>query len=164
MSKVARERSIPFGSELYQLGAEQFRGNLERLLRKYRAAGVPVFIGTLASNERDQPPFVSGPAGEPGGSAAEHFARARELEANGQAEAARVEYLAAKDRDQLRFRAPEQFNDLVREVATANGATLVDTQSALVAAARGRIIGNELMLEHVHPNVTGYFRPIAEPN
>lgn len=158
MSKVARERSIPFGSPLYELGAEQFRGNLERLLRKYRSAGVPVFIGTLASNERDQAPFVSGSVGEPGGSAAEHFAEARRLEASGQAEAARAEYLEAKDRDQLRFRAPELFNELIRDVAARHDATVVDVQAALVAAARGGIIGNELMLEHVHPNVTGYFR------
>jgi len=157
MSRVARERSIPFGSPLYQRGIEQFRGNLDRLLRKYRAAGIPVFIGTLASNERDRPPFVSSAtAGED--AAARHYERAKALDGAGKYDEARAEYLAAKDRDELRFRAPEAFNALIRELAVADGATLVDVQAALAAAARNGIIGSDLMLEHVHPNVEGYFR------
>ena len=60
MSRVVAERSIPLGSPLYERGLEQFRGNLDRLLARYQAAGIPVFIGTLASNERDRAPFASG--------------------------------------------------------------------------------------------------------
>ena len=157
MSKVARERSIPFDSPLYRRGLDQFEGNLDRMLAKYRAAGIPVFVGTLASNLRDQPPFASGPAGEPGGNAAELYEQARQLDAQGQRDAARDAYVAAKDRDTLRFRAPEAFNDTIRTVAGRNDATVVDAQSALAAAARDGIIGNDLMLEHVHPNVEGYF-------
>jgi tetratricopeptide (TPR) repeat protein len=157
MSKVARERSIPFDSPLYQRGIDQFEGNLDRMLAKYRAAGVPVYIGTLASNLRDQPPFASGAAGEPGGSAAEFYDQARRLDARGEHVAARDAYVAAKDRDVLRFRAPEAFNDTIRTVAGRNDATVVDAQAALAAAARDGIIGNDLMLEHVHPNVEGYF-------
>ena len=157
MSRVARERSIPLDSPLYRQGLDQFRGNLDRLLRKYRDAGIPVFIGTLASNERDQAPFVSSAAGGED-SAAKHYERARALDAAGKFDDARVEYVAAKDRDELRFRAPESFNALIRELAAARGATLVDVHGALAAAARNGIIGSDLMLEHVHPNVEGYFR------
>lgn len=160
MSRVARERSIPYGSALYQQGVDQFRGNLERLLAKYRAAGIPVYVGTLASNLRDQPPFVSSAAaGED--AAAKHFDRAKALDAEGQFDAARAEYVLAKDRDELRFRAPESFNDLIREAAKAQGATVVESQAALTAAARDGIVGSDLMLEHVHPNVEGYFRLAA---
>jgi len=154
MSRVAAERSIPLGSPLYERGLEQFHGNLERLLAKYRVAGIPVFIGTLASNERDQPPFASGD----GDSAQQRFELARTLDAAGDYAAARVEYLAAKDRDELRFRAAEAMNDVIREVAAAGGATVVDVQAALAAASRDGIIGADLMLEHLHPNVEGYFR------
>jgi tetratricopeptide (TPR) repeat protein len=156
MSRVAAERSIPRGSPMYQRGVHQFRGNLDRLLGKYRAAGIPVLVGTLASNERDQPPFASG--ADPADSAAWHFERARALEAQGKAAEARLEYLAAKDRDELRFRAPEEFNEVIRKVAAAQGATVVDVQGTLAAASRDGIIGADLMLEHVHPNVEGYFR------
>jgi hypothetical protein len=161
MSRVARERSIPLDSGLYRRGLEQFEGNLDRLLAKYRAAGVPVLIGTLASNLRDQPPFVSGPAGEPGGSADESFALAKRHDTAGRFDAARSAYVAAKDRDQLRFRAPEAFNDVIRRVAARNGATVVESEAALAAVARNGIVGNDLMLEHVHPNVEGYFHLAA---
>jgi tetratricopeptide (TPR) repeat protein len=156
MSKVAAERSIPLGSPMYQRGVAQFRGNLDRLLAKYRAAGIPVFIGTLASNERDLPPFAS--SDDPVDSARARFEKGRALEAAGDFAAARTEYLAAKDRDELRFRAPEDFNEVIRSVAEARGATVVDVQRALAAASPNGIIGSGLMLEHVHPNVEGYFR------
>ena len=157
MSRVAKERSIPLDSPLYQQGIEQFRGNLDRLLKKYRAAGIAVYVGTLASNERDQAPFVSSAtAGDD--AAAKHYERARTLDAAGNFPEARTEYIAAKDRDELRFRAPEAFNELIRELAQADGATLVDVNGAFAAVARDGIIGSDLMLEHVHPNVEGYFR------
>ncbi len=158
MARVAAERSIPLDSPLYRRGLEQFRGNLDRLLRKYREAGVEVFIGTLASNERDQPPFASASPDNVVASAIARFREAQRLDAAGDFAAARVEYLAAKDRDELRFRAPESFNELIRELATASGARLVDVQQALASASRDGIIGADLMLEHVHPNAEGYFR------
>jgi tetratricopeptide (TPR) repeat protein len=156
MSKVVAERSIPLDSPLYERGLEQFRGNLDRLLEKYQAAGIPVFIGTIASNERDLPPFASSP--DPVDSARARFEKGRALEAAGDFAAARTEYLAAKDRDELRFRAPEDFNEAIRSVAGARGATVVDVQGTLAAASSNGIIGAGLMLEHVHPNVEGYFR------
>jgi tetratricopeptide (TPR) repeat protein len=156
MARVARERSIPLGSPLYEAGLAQFRGNLDLLLGKYRAAGIPVYIGTLASNERDQPPFVGGNPADPG-SAAAAFARGRTLEEGGEPAAARKAYVEAVDRDALRFRAPSAFNALIAATAQAHGAQLVDVNAALAAAAPRGIIGAELMLEHVHPNVDGYF-------
>ncbi|RPI15054.1 MAG: hypothetical protein EHM60_05265 [Lysobacterales bacterium] len=156
MSRVAAERSIPLDSGLYEQGVEQFRSNLDRLLATYAGAGIPVFIGTLASNERDQPPFASG--SDPVHSARARYERARALDATGDHAAARAEYLAAKDADELRFRAPEAFNAVIREVAAKHGATVVDVQGALAAHSRDGIVGSDLMLEHVHPNVEGYFR------
>ena len=90
MRTVAGEKQIPLGGALYERGLEQLRSNLERLLARYAEAGVPVFIGTLACNERDHPPFDGGPAQ---GSAAEDsadawFARARAFDAAGDFEAA----------------------------------------------------------------------------
>jgi len=158
MSRVAAERSIPLGSPLYQQGLTQFRGNLKHLLQRYRAAGVPVFIGTLASNERDQPPFASAPPEAGEDSALVRFERARMLETSGDHATARIEYLAASDRDELRFRAPQAFNQLIRETAEAAGATVVDVQAAFAAASSNGIISAGLMLEHVHPNVDGYFQ------
>jgi tetratricopeptide (TPR) repeat protein len=157
MARVAAERSIPLGSPLYEQGVEQFHGNLSRLVETYSEAGVPVFIGTLASNERDQPPFADTPPAGGGAAAAETFARARELDRQRDHAAAREAYRAARDLDGLRFRAPSEFNNVIRSVAERSGATVVDVEAALAAASSHGIVGEELMLEHVHPNVAGYF-------
>ena len=89
--------------------------------------------------------------------AAAFYARARVLDDAGRHAEARVAYLAAKDRDQLRFRASEDINQIIREEAARAGAVVVETQAALAEGARDGIIGSDLMLEHLHPNVDGYF-------
>lgn len=151
MATIVAEQRIPYGSPLYRRGLEQYRANLRALLRRYARAGVPVFIGTVVSNERDQPPFISGQG------AAAYFASGRTLERLGRYAEAREAYLAAKDRDELRFRAPEEINGILRKVAEEQGAHVVEVREAFHRAARNGIIGSDLMLEHVHPNLKGYF-------
>ena len=192
MATIVAEKRIPYGSPLYRRGLEQYRANLRALLRRYREAGVPVFLGTVASNERDQPPFESGHgpkvnvaawrrrfeagraalvAADPAAALREldaalalddadaeaHFERGRALEKLGRYGEARQAYLAAKDRDQLRFRAPEEINEILRQVAAEEGAHVVEVREALHRAALNGIIGHDLMLEHLHPNLSGYF-------
>lgn len=189
MGTIARERNIALGSRLYQRGVTQFRSNLAALLERYAEAGIPVFIGTLASNEKDQPPFSGSPepvsADWPGQrdavraalqaaatadalmlaealvdtapSAAEaHFLLGRAALAQGDRERARNAFAAALDRDRLRFRAPTVFDKLIREAATAHDAVVVEAHAKLASASPEGVIGAELMLEHLHPNHTGY--------
>ena len=159
MARVAGERSIPLNSETYRRGIRQFEDNLDRLLAKYRAAGVPVLIGTLVSNERDQPPLaiLAGVQGDAAGAAKTAFNAAQDAEAAGQHDAAREGYAWARDLDPLRFRGPDAFNEIVRRVAEAHGATVVDVHAAFAGASEHGLIGERLLLEHVHPNLDGYF-------
>ncbi len=159
MARVAGERSIPLGSEAFRLGAEQFEGNLSRLLATYQAAGIPVFIGTLVSNERDQMPLavLAGAVEDAAGAAKTAYHAAQDAEAAGNYDAAREGYAWARDLDPLRFRAPSAFGEVVRRVAAANGATVVDVHAAFAAASEHGLIGERLLLEHVHPNLDGYF-------
>jgi hypothetical protein len=192
MERVVARQQIPYGSALYLRGLEQCRRNLSALLARYAEAGVPVFIGTLVSNERDQPPFISGHApgvdvaewrrhfdaglealraSDPGAALAAfdaalaiddlhadtHFGRGRALDALGRQVEAHDAYVAAKERDELRFRAPEAINRILREVATQHGAHVVEVAEAFHKAARDGIIGADLMLEHLHPNLEGFF-------
>ncbi|HKG95385.1 MAG TPA: hypothetical protein VKA84_25925, partial [Gemmatimonadaceae bacterium] len=152
MQVMAGEQRIPLGSRRYRIGLEQFRANLDALLARYAARGIPVLIGTVASNERDQPPFDGGPT-----SADSFYAAAKALDARGDSANARDAYRQAKERDALRFRAPEAINEIIREVAARRGATVVETQRALERASPGGVVGRTLMLEHLHPNVDGYF-------
>lgn len=192
MERMVGEQVIPYGSAAFEIGLRQFRSNLSGLLAKYERAGVPVFVATLASNERDQRPFVTVfeedtdeaawraryreavealRAGDEAASQAAlgalvaedslaadgFFALGRAREAAGDTAAALPAYVAARDRDALRFRAPEAFNEVIREVAARHGVTVVDAQAAIRRAAPGGVIGKEHMLEHLHPTVDGYF-------
>src|SRR4051794_13705678 len=59
MQQMVREELIPLDSPMYRRGVEQFRDNLGAILRRFAEANVPVFVGSLTSNLRDQPPFRS---------------------------------------------------------------------------------------------------------
>ncbi|NOZ75686.1 MAG: hypothetical protein GXO90_10020, partial [FCB group bacterium] len=61
MAKMAREQTIPLDSPLYRRTVTIFQQNLEDILRWADRDGIPVFLGTLVSNLKDQPPFISIP-------------------------------------------------------------------------------------------------------
>ncbi len=63
----------------------------------------------------------------------------------------------AKDLDALRFRASEEFVHDLEENCSRHGAVFSPVDSAFANASPHGIIGSELMLEHLHPNIPGYF-------
>ena len=159
MAGVAGDRMIALNSALFRRGEEQFEANLDRLLARYARAGVPVFIGTLVSNERDQAPLamLAGIAGDATGAAKMAYHTAQDAEGAGKYEAARDGYAWARDLDPLRFRAPAAFNAILAVQARRHGATLVDVHRRFVDASAHGLVGDNLLLEHVHPNLDGYF-------
>jgi tetratricopeptide (TPR) repeat protein len=63
----------------------------------------------------------------------------------------------ARDLDGLRFRAPSRLNLIILELCSKYKNThLVDANAIFEANSKGHIIGNELILEHVHPDLKGY--------
>lgn len=155
MGQVIGQDHIPLGSETYARGKAQFTENLRRLLAKTQAAGVPTMISELVSNLRDHPPFFSNRGASPS-LAEQAYQNARNLEAQGNMDAARAEYIRAKDLDGLRFRAPEEFNAIIHELARQHGVPVVPMKSYFEAASPHRLVGNTLMLEHLHPNAEGH--------
>ena len=191
MARMIGEQSVPMNGEIYEAGRQQFASNLDHLLATYRDAGIPVYISTLASNERDQRPFIteisSGAdstalyaaieeglaelqAGDSTAAVAslEHavtldsaaadaqYALGQAYLASGQMDAARAAFIRARDLDALRFRAPTEFNAIIRETAARHGATVVEGEEAFREVSENGMIGFELMLEHLHPNLNGY--------
>ena len=59
MEVMARDQRIPYNSEVYRAGINQFEGNLEKILNKYKKNNIPVIISTIVSNEKDIKPFIS---------------------------------------------------------------------------------------------------------
>ena len=154
MAKAAKSKNIVLNSELFYKGVEQFSLNLDMILNNYKNAGIPVLISTLASNEVDQAPFVSG---KDESSANDYFEKAQQLMKQYKYEVAKSAFIEAKDRDLLRFRAPSIFNQIIKEKIDHKLIQLVDTEAAIRSDASNHIIGFQHMFEHLHPNARGYF-------
>ncbi len=155
MQRVVREQQIPLDSELYQMGRRQFESNLDAILSKFKDAGIPVYIASVTSNTIDQPPFESVDT-ELYPPAHVVFAEAQNLLAQGDTSAARRSFKLARDLDALRFRATDDFNLVIKDVAERHSAMYVPVAEAFEAASPGGMVGMNLMLEHLHPNDTGY--------
>ncbi len=86
-----------------------------------------------------------------------HYRRGRVLEAFGDYDAAQKSYERARDLDGLRFRASSDLNQTLRELAQAHDLPLVPMVQAFENESPHGLIGHDLMLEHLHPNLRGYF-------
>jgi len=156
MQQLVREEAIPLQGDTYARGRIQFRDNLSALLARFREAGVPVFIASLTSNLRDQPPFrsVATPTGLPRADSV--YASAQRALAAGQVAEARARFAEARDLDGLRFRATAEWNTIIQSLATEHGAHYVPVDEAFAAASPDGIPGATLFWEHLHPNQAGY--------
>jgi tetratricopeptide (TPR) repeat protein len=154
MEVLGRDRQIPLKSALYQRGANQFESNLESIVRVFRRRGTPVLIASVASNLRDQHPFAADANSSPTG-ANSAFEAARVALARGDTTDALHLFARARDLDVIRFRAPGEFNDIIRRVALRAHATYVPVAEAFAAASPAGVPGANLFLEHVHPTREG---------
>ena len=156
MKRMTAEQSIAYNSDLYQKGIQQYKANLTAALSILDEHEIPTFISTLVSNEKDLTPFVSDSIQEE--SSANYFYQLGQ-KAYQQADfsVAKQHFIKAKELDMLRFRAPEAMNDVIRELTKQFlQVYLVDARAHLESSIPHRIVGNEVLLEHVHPNQLGY--------
>jgi tetratricopeptide (TPR) repeat protein len=195
MEKLARGKTIPYGSPQYGAALDAFRANLEAMRDLALAHGIPMILSTQVSNLRDLRPFVSGlpgdwpperrnqfqslvnsalQAGMEGlhdsasvllrealgmypHHAEAHYELGKALDALGRKREAEKEYRLARDYDELRFRASTEFNDAIRALDDGGSIACADIEQAFHDASPDSLIGATLILEHVHPNVRGYF-------
>lgn len=156
MERVVADQTIMYGSPLYDLGKRQFEANLRAIYEKAKNHGVPVLISELVSNVRDQIPFVS-QASDSLPSALETYQLAQLLETKKKYTDAKYAYERAKDLDELRFRAPEEFNKIIYRVAAEFSGAVVPMKSYFEKASSNGLVGDNLMTDHLHPNIEGYF-------
>ena len=187
MQRMAEDQAIYLNSESYEKGLEQFEHNLNRILRHLHKKNIPVFISTVVSNLKDQPPLLQeqslpdhiGPElnillneGDTSGAistlekgilnsgnnAMAHYTLAQLYFGKGQFEKAKKEYERSKELDPLRFRAPEAINEIIiKQAAAWNNVKLVDVKAQFEKRSPGGVPGQNLFLEHLHPNAQGYF-------
>lgn len=85
------------------------------------------------------------------------YARGHLLDGLGRTSVARASYAGARDRDLYPFRAPAAMNRVIREEAGEHGAVVVPVLERLQQGSPAGIVGDSLMLEHLHPTVHGQF-------
>ena len=86
-----------------------------------------------------------------------HYELARCLDLQGHKSEAYDAYARARDLDRLRFRASSDFNEVITKASQLPGVHPVDMERAFRKESPDSLIGNSLMLEHLHPNLRGYF-------
>lgn len=154
MSRMAAEKEIEFNSEKFNAGLEQFKANMTDIIEMVKDKNVPIIISTLASNLKDQSPFISieskkSPSADKifndakAEFAAQNFNRADSL------------FRYAKDLDGLRFRAPEKINTIIKNIAGIYSIPVIDTDSLFASMSQSGIVGDNLMTDHLHPTLDG---------
>jgi tetratricopeptide (TPR) repeat protein len=88
--------------------------------------------------------------------AALHFAVATCERRLGRPDVARRHFALASDLDPVPQGAPSRYNELLRDLAVRRGAILVDSAAALEAAAPDGLVGSELFVDFIHPNLRGH--------
>ncbi|NQT24866.1 tetratricopeptide repeat protein [candidate division KSB1 bacterium] len=156
MARIVSEKIIPLDSPLYQKGARQFESNMIRIMDKAAEAGVPVILSDLVSNVHDQSPFVSVHTDE-NPEANTVYKQAQQSERSKNYDEARTEYIHAKDLDALRFRATELWNDILQKISKKYQTPLVPMKDIFESESPHALTGDNLMVDHLHPNMDGYF-------
>lgn len=155
MKRIVGDENIEYQGEKYQVGVVQYRKNMSRILEKAAKKEVPVYLSDLVSNIRDLAPF--GDSGDSELSAQRSYEEALRLLESGDTVEARRLFYQAKDLDPIRFRASEDINEIIYELAGEYQAILVPAKEYFSNASPGGLIGNKLITEHVHPNIEGQF-------
>jgi tetratricopeptide (TPR) repeat protein len=156
MKLIVDNKEIGYKSETYSIGIERYRKNIEQIVKKAKRKNVPVFISELVSNTKDIKPFCSETsAGYP--AALDIYNNGITNEMEGEFNPAKENYYRAKDLDCIRFRASEDINKVIHELAAKYNAHLIPMKNVFEDASPNKLIGYNLITEHLHPNIDGYF-------
>ena len=155
MSRMAKDKLITYNSEIFEEGVLQFEDNLTDVIQICKSSNVPIVLGTLASNLKDHKPFVS--VSENNYPPAEKIYREAQIVlSQGHPDSALNKFVYAKDLDGLRFRAPQKINDIITNLAKQFSCPVVDIFKEFNNESPDKIVGNNLMTDHLHPTFEGY--------
>jgi tetratricopeptide (TPR) repeat protein len=155
MARMAQDKLIKFNSDVYYAGLKQYESNMNDILGVAKDKNIPVILGTVACNLKDQPPFVS-TATEGFPNAVDIYNSAKTFLVDGDITKADSLFRLAKDLDALRFRAPEATNRITKNLGRKFNYPVIEVDKEFDKASPGQIVGNNLMVDHLHPTLSGY--------
>lgn len=155
MSQMVKDKNIILDSDVYNKGLQQFKENLSDILKLCEEKSIPVIVGKLVSNLKDQKPFIS--AAPPGYFNADKiYEEAWENFKNDNFKKSDSLFRLAKDLDALRFRAPSKMNLIIDKLGKEYNVATVPIDSIFNSVSPAGIVGGNLIVDHLHPNVEGY--------
>jgi tetratricopeptide (TPR) repeat protein len=153
MSKTIKEVSIPFKGSLYNATMRQFELNMRTILTKLDHSAIPIIMSTIGSNLKDQKPLGTSTFSD------SLFQLANQVYSQTNLKQADSLYLAAKEQDPLRFRAPEDINKIINQLNSEfKKSFLVDGKSSLKSISESGIEDKTVFTDHLHPNDKGHYR------
>ncbi len=155
MARMAKDQLIKLDSDVYYDGVNQFKGNMHDILEMTSKAKVPVILGRLTCNLKDQKPFISVktdnfPTADSAYSEAEKLIQQNEINK------ADSLFIFSKDLDALKFRAPSKMNKIISSLGKEFNYPVVFPDKIFNEDSPQKIVGNNLMVDHLHPNLDGY--------
>lgn len=156
MKRMVGKPDILLNSDEYNIAMERYKQNMGDILKKAAKKKVPVFLSELVCNINGMEPFNSIATDKLEG-AADVYKQAQAARENGDFTKSLDLYYKAKDLDCIRFRASEDVNRIVNELVSEYGIFKVPMLSVFQSHSPNRLIGNNLMTEHLHPNIDGNF-------
>lgn len=156
MSQMAKEQSITLDSDIFKQGISQFEGNMNDIISMFKDDNVPIIIADLVSNYKDQKPFISVKTDKyPDALSVYNYGYREYLMKNYTKSDSLLRF--AKDLDALRFRAPKDINKVIYNLAEEYGLPVAKVDEAFSKDSPNGIVGENLMTDHLHPNLEGYF-------
>ncbi|MDO8952531.1 MAG: hypothetical protein Q7U86_07890, partial [Draconibacterium sp.] len=156
MKRMVGNKVILLGSEEYNIAIERYKQSMGEILKKAGKKDVPVFFSEMVCNINGLEPFNSIASDKLEG-AADVYKKAQLAEQNSDFGKALELYYKAKDLDCIRFRASEDINRIVNELTEEYGVYKIPMLNVFQNHSPNKLIGNNLMTEHVHPNIDGMF-------
>jgi len=152
MSKTIKEINIPYEEKLFDLTMSQFEINMRNVFTKLNNKSIPFIISTIGSNLKDQKPLGIAATAD------SLYLLGQKVDLKNKSTLAESLYIAAKEQDPLRFRAPEKINLILKNLSSDfNKSYFIDGKSVLKSISKSGIEDNSVFTDHLHPNDKGHY-------
>lgn len=186
MANVIGNNNININSPLRKITVETYKDNLQRMVNSAKKIKAPIVFTSLIRNEADMPPFKAESyenlkdktallqtlfkeeryieilelIGDNPNDSFAHYIRAKNLLKIKQKNAANIAFQNAIDHDLNPFRATSDIKAALQEVVKNNSQEIVffvNTEKVFKEKSPNNIIGNNLTVDHLHPNLYGHY-------
>lgn len=150
MASMVGNKLIEEKSDEYYNGINFFKKNMAKILEQFYSLRIPVIISTLMSNEMQKPLESSVRLSQ----AEKLFNQGIEFYENANYSKSKKLLMQAKEADAMRFRAPMEINNLIRDFAAKKISHLLDAEKYFRSISKSEILEKDYFVDHLHLNIS----------